>query len=54
MPERILIAICVGLAQAVLVWTLSTLLHTPRIWPGTILGFAMGTASALIIVRRRH
>jgi hypothetical protein len=49
--ERLAIAVAVGLIQAVVVWTISTINDFPRVWPGTLLVFAMSVPTVLLFLR---
>jgi hypothetical protein len=49
--ERVVIAVAIGLVQAVIVWTVSTVYRLPSVWPGTILVFAMGVPTVLLLLR---
>lgn len=46
--ERLAIAVAVGLIQAVAVWTISTIYNLPKVWPGTILAFAISVPTVLL------
>lgn len=50
--ERVALAVGVALAQAALVWIVSTALDFPRVWPGTVLVFGMGIVTVLVLMPR--
>lgn len=50
--ERLVFSVLIGIGEAAVVYGASVGLHSEHVWPGTILGFALGTTTGLTFLRR--